>query len=233
MNDAWLKKTITLWVQILRIRVVIIQKNRHSRAYQETDILLCHFPPWLEGKLLSSLTLLFHKQTNTDLLFLKHFTPHRPSSDPSSSPSVHSLSFPILFSSFLSRSPSHHLTSSLPTLDTIIYFLSSIWSILKTKVKPKIWLGAQISLCEVTGSGNRGGFAIIQIIASTWCKVNQATMQEQKGFLQFPEGLRAGPPCSLTCLLCWVTACALLPLQLFDKQLSSFAAPLVSFCLIN
>ena len=183
MNDAWLKKTITLWVQILRIRVVIIQKNRHSRAYQETNTLLCHFPPWLEGKLLSSLTLLFHKQTNTDLLFLKHFTPHRPSSDPSSSPSVHSLSFPILFSSFLSCSPSHHLTSSLPTLDTIIYFLSSIWSILKTKVKPKIWLGAQISLCEVTGSGNRGGFAIIQIIASTWCKVNQATMQEQKGLI--------------------------------------------------
>ena len=83
-------------------------EDRHSRAYQETDILLCHFPSWLEGKLLSSLTLLFHKQTNTDLLFLKHFTPHRPSSDPSSSPSVHSLSFPILFSSFLS------LLSSLP-----------------------------------------------------------------------------------------------------------------------
>lgn len=84
---------------------------------------------------------------------------------------------------FLSRSPSHHLTSSLPTLDTIIYFLSSIWSILKTKVKPKIWLGAQVSLCEVTGSGNRGGFAIIHIIASTWCKVNQATMQGQKGLI--------------------------------------------------
>ena len=108
MNDAWLKKTITLWVQILRIRVIIIQKNRHSRAYQETDILLCHFPSWLEGKLLSFLTLLFHKLTNTDLLFLKHFTPHRPSSDPSSSPSVHSLSFPILLSFFLS------LLSSLP-----------------------------------------------------------------------------------------------------------------------
>ena len=196
----------------LENRVVIIQKNRHSKAYQESNILLSHFPSWLGGKLLSLLTPLFHKQTNTDTLFLKHFTPHRPSSDPISSPSVHSLSFPTLFSSFLSLLSSLPFSlsfsppdPSLPTLDTIIYFLSSIWSILKMKVKPKIWLGAQISLCEVTGSGNRGGFAIIQIIASTWCKVNQATMHEQKGLISAvcrravsrPPRSLARPLCSL------------------------------------
>lgn len=120
LNNRWCmtKRTITLWVQILRIRVVIIQKKRHSRAYQERNILLCHFPSWLEErKLLSFFTLLFHKQTNTDMLFLKH----RPSSDPTSLP-VSILFLSLYFSLpsfpssplFLSLSPSHRLTPLSP-----------------------------------------------------------------------------------------------------------------------
>lgn len=75
---------------------------------------------------------------------------------------------------------------SLPPLCTTIYLISSIRSILKAKVKPKSGWEPRHHFLKWQALVI-GRFAIIQIIASTWCKVNQATVREQKVFQKGSE----------------------------------------------
>lgn len=124
-------------------------------------------------------------------------------------------------------------TPSLPPLYTIIYLISSIWSILKAKVKPKSGWEPRYHFLKWQAPGIREGLQLYRSLLRPGAKSARPRYKNKKAwFLQLPEGLQAMPQYSLTC--CYVSQLVLL---FFSWSLSiNSSVPLLSpviFCLVK